>query len=203
MDAYNPLETRNIGESVIRRLLSSDASLLENIQKFTGAGIYVIYYAGDYKPYLSYKNDSTTGVFDRPIYIGKAIPAGARIGGTGSTTTPTYVLYNRLKEHLESINQATNLSSGDFYFRSLVVDDIWIPLAESILIGEYLPIWNVQIAGFGNHDPGSGRYQQRRSLWDTLHPGRPWATKCQSASQNADQILASLKLNVPETFDMD
>ncbi len=31
---------------------------------------------------------------------------------------------------------------------------------------------NKIIDGFGNHDPGKGRYNQLRSRWDKLHPGR-------------------------------
>jgi len=34
-----------------------------------------------------------------------------------------------------------------------------------------------QSDGFGNHDPGSGRYNQKRSVWDQVHPGRSWATR--------------------------
>lgn len=29
--------------------------------------------------------------------------------------------------------------------------------------------------GFGIHDPGKGRHRGKRSLWDTLHPGRKFA----------------------------
>jgi len=30
-------------------------------------------------------------------------------------------------------------------------------------------VWNVVIDGFGNHDPGAGRYNGERTRWDTLH----------------------------------
>ena len=46
-----------------------------------------------------------------------------------------------------------------------------------MLIRHFQPVWNQVIDGFGNHDPGKGRNQQRRSVWDTLHPGREWAGK--------------------------
>jgi hypothetical protein len=87
------------------------------------------------------------------------------------------VLFNRLAEHAESIMQVENLRLDDFHCRSLVVDDIWIPLGESLMIQNYQPIWNKVIPGFGNHDPGRGRKDQRRSEWDTIHRGRPWVTK--------------------------
>ncbi|MCX6359843.1 MAG: Eco29kI family restriction endonuclease [Armatimonadetes bacterium] len=113
--------------------------------------------------------------FGAPIYIGKAIPAGARKGGLGLDVDAGQVLQRRLSEHAESIRQADNLKLEDFSCRFLVVEDIWIPLAESMLIERFRPMWNVMIDGFGNHDPGRGRRRQRRSQWDELHPGRPWA----------------------------
>jgi hypothetical protein len=33
--------------------------------------------------------------------------------------------------------------------------------------------------GFGNHDLGKGRYNQQRSAWDIIHPGRKWAKNLQ------------------------
>ncbi len=39
-------------------------------------------------------------------------------------------LHKRLKEHAESVKTAENLEINDFYYRFLVVDDIWIPLGE-------------------------------------------------------------------------
>jgi hypothetical protein len=65
----------------------------------------------------------------------------------------------------------------DFQCRFLVVDDIWIPLAESMLIEIFRPAWNMVIDGFGIHAPGKGRYGQQRSVWDSLHPGRSWAER--------------------------
>lgn len=50
-----------------------------------------------------------------------------------------------------------------------------IGTVEAALIRQYHPIWNSCIDGFGNHDPGSGRYDQAKSDWDIIHPGRKWA----------------------------
>jgi hypothetical protein len=55
-------------------------------------------------------------------------------------------------------------------------------LAESLLIERYRPLWNVVVDGFGNHDPGSGRHQGKRPNWDTLHPGRAWASRLQPST---------------------
>ena len=43
-------------------------------------------------------------------------------------------------------------------------------------------------AGFGNHDPGSGRYKGLRPRWDVLHPGRAWADKCQPREETQEHI---------------
>lgn len=92
-------------------------------------------------------------------------------------------------EHVESINLARkNLRSADFSCRYLVVDDIWVPLGESLLIAKFSPVWNVLVDGFGNHDPGKGRYNGMRPKWDVLHPGRPWAEKCSVRPESAIQI---------------
>ena len=79
---------------------------------------------------------------------------------------------DRLRQHASSINEATNLRLIDFDYRSLTVDDIWIPLGENVLIEKLQPIWNRVIDGFGNKTPGKRRATQRRSSWDVLHPGR-------------------------------
>ena len=98
-------------------------------------------------------------------------------------------MYNRLAEHAESIQCTKNLDIEDFACRYLVVDDIWIPLGESLLIEMFSPIWNRLIDGFGNHDPGKGRYQQQRSPWDVLHPGRTWAEKLQPHSKSEGELI--------------
>ncbi len=115
------------------------------------------------------------GKFTKPIYVGKAVPQGARKGGFGLNTAPGNALYNRLGEHAKSIGSAQNLNADHFFCRYLISDDIWIPLGESLLIQRFQPIWNVLIDGFGNHTTGKRRASQNRSPWDTIHPGRPWA----------------------------
>jgi hypothetical protein len=78
-----------------------------------------------------------------------------------------------------------------------VVDDIWIPLGEALVIAKFSPLWNNLIDGFGNHDPGKGRYAGLRPRWDTLHPGRKWAYKCQERSETLEliqrEVMAHLK----------
>jgi hypothetical protein len=103
------------------------------------------------------------------------------------------VLYRRLHEHAASIQQAINLSLGDFTCRYLVVDDIWIPLAESLLISMFIPLWNYSCDGFGNHDPGTGHYNQQRSVWDEIHPGRPWSARLRPNPRSQTDILQTIE----------
>jgi Eco29kI restriction endonuclease len=183
---YNPLDRENLGGSVAEAMLERSAwSLSSVIEKpFKGAGIYALYYTGKFETYELMAERNREKRFEFPIYIGKAVPAGARKGT---------VLWGRLKEHAETINAAsTTLKLSDFHCRLLIVDDIWIPLAESLLISKFSPIWNKYLDGFGNHDPGKGRYNGLRPLWDVLHPGRGWADKCQARTETALQVGASV-----------
>ncbi len=185
---YNPLDTKNLGVSVAEALLSREAIQLGSIKRFKGAGIYAIYYSGDFDAYRVLAKMNKRGNFRVPIYVGKAVPPGARKGGFGFGDKSTTALYTRLSDHAESVKLATNLNIKDFYCRYLVVDDIWIPLGESLLIAKFSPLWNSLVDGFGNHDPGKGRYEGLCPRWDVLHPGREWATKCRQRSETGKQI---------------
>ena len=153
--------------------------------------MYALYYKGGFSAYrpISLKSKPEREV---PIYVGKAVPAGARKGGFGLDVAPGTVLYGRLAEHADSIRQVENLDSSDFLCRYLVVDDIWIPLGESLLIQMFSPVWNRLIDGFGNHDPGKGRHQGQKPPWDVLHPGRAWASKLRPNKRLADELVAAI-----------
>lgn len=167
---------------------------LPPLEKFNGAGLYAIYYAGDFEPYAEVSRDEC----EWPIYVGKATPPGARKGLVGLNAPPGRKLYGRLREHARSIEAGKNLGIDDFLCRFLVVDDIWIPLAERLLIGHYRPLWNGVVSGFGNHGPGgrpgggSSRGDQMKSEWDVLHPGRAWA-KGRKAVTTRARVLRSIR----------
>jgi hypothetical protein len=197
---YNPLDKRNLGVSVADALLERPLLPLPPADAFGGAGIYAIYYVGKFKAYQPIAERTRDNKFAVPIYVGKAVPAGARKGGFGLDIAPGQVLYNRLREHAESIEQAKNLNLADFSCRYLVVDDIWIPLGEAMMISKFVPVWNRVIDGFGNHDPGKGRYQQQRSPWDVLHPGRGWAAKCAECNRTEKDLLEALRLHLENAF---
>ena len=193
---YNPLGKRNLGATVAEALLGRKPRGLKELKSFSGAGIYAIYYTGKFPAYqkLAEQNQGDSPV--APIYVGKAIPAGGRKGASSFTGTTTRALFGRLKEHAESIGATENLQVDDFLCRYLVVDDIWIPLGESLLIAKFAPVWNTLIDGFGNHDPGKGRYNGMRPKWDVLHEGRAWAERCQPRGETAPQIEREIKAHL-------
>jgi hypothetical protein len=202
---FNPLHKRHLGESVGQALLRRPLIAMGALTSFSGAGVYAIYYQGGFPAYEALASRNRQQGCVAPIYVGKAVPKGARKGGD-LEAAPGKVLFNRLMQHRRSIEEAVNLDPADFQCRFLVVDDIWIPLGESLLIAKFSPLWNLLIDGFGNHDPGSGRHAGVRPRWDVLHPGRSWAEKCQPREESAEQIAADARQYLrdhPPTDDAD
>ena len=89
------------------------------------------------------------------------------------TDTEKTNLHKRLSEHAQNIRLAE-----DFRCRFVILSgpeaDLIGPV-EAELIRRHRPLWNHVVSGFGIHHPGSGRYDQARSEWDVLHPGRGFA----------------------------
>lgn len=96
--------------------------------------------------------------------------------------------------HAESVIGVSNLRIADFTCRFLVVQDLWIPLAESLLISHFSPIWNRMVDGFGTRDPGTGRYSGYCPRWDVLHPGRAWAARCRPRPETAADITREVSV---------
>ncbi|WP_080427148.1 Eco29kI family restriction endonuclease [Burkholderia ubonensis] len=184
---FNPLDKRNLGASVADTLLAREIFPLSDIPEFGGSGIYAIYYTGNFPAYKQIADLNREGKFLLPIHVGKALPTGVRSGANSETVTGK-VLHKRLKEHAESIKAVENLDIADFYCRFLVVDEIWIPLGESLIASRFTPVWNSLIDGFGNHNPGKGRQAGMRPRWDVLHPGRAWAMNLAERPETATQI---------------
>lgn len=185
---YNPLDKLNLGRSVAEALLLTPVTPLSQTNALVGAGVYAIYYTGDFPDYSSVAARNRNGTFGQPIYVGKAVPKGARKGGLTFDASTGQALRSRLRKHAISVSEAKNLDLADFHFRSIVVDDIWIPLGENMMIEQFQPIWNRVIDGFGNNDPGLRRATQYRSPWDILHPGRLFAEKLAVGTTTAREI---------------
>ncbi len=188
---FNPLDKLNLGRAVRDALLKRPEVPLPP-ERFKGAGVYALYYLGAFEPYQRLATANRDGKSSLPIYVGEAVPPGSRKGGYGLGADPGDVLWRRLKEHTRSIEEAENLRVEDFRCQYLVVDDIWIPLGESLLIETFNPLWNRLLDGFGNHDPGKGRYNQMRSAWDVVHPGRAWAERCAVNPRTADDYIRAV-----------
>ena len=172
---------QRIIDEAVEFLCASPVHTLPPITSFEDAGVYALYYQGAFGAYaeLAKKNSK---VFNQPIYVGKAVPSGWRTSRNAKPGENS--LYSRLRQHARSISQAQNLAVEDFACRFMILEseetDL-ISTVEAELIRRFKPLWNSVIDGFGNHDPGSGRYNQRISEWDALHPGRPWAKKLKGA----------------------
>jgi Eco29kI restriction endonuclease len=190
---YNPLDKTNLGRSVAEALLMRPIAPLNETAELIGAGVYAIYYTGEFEPYRPVAEKNRNNGFGQPIYVGKAVPKGARKGGLAFDASKGRALRDRLRQHAASIDQANNLALADFHFRSLIVDDIWIPLGENMMIEQFKPIWNLVIDGFGNKDPGTRRATQYRSPWDVLHPGRQFAEKLADGGATTQALITRLQ----------
>ncbi len=185
-EPYNPLDKQHLAESVGGALLAQPVHPLAP-ERFGGAGLYAIYYAGPFPAYSRLSNANANGQYAWPIYVGRALPEGTRTASADGTST--HKLSGRLNEHQRSIEAVDNLDISDFACRYLVVDPLWIPLGESLLLGRFRPAWNVRVDGFGIHAPGGGRGLQRKSSWDTLHPGRPYAASLPANDRTQSEII--------------
>lgn len=186
---FDPLAYENLGASIARALEERPIENLVELERFDGAGIYALYYAGSHPAYvpLAQRNSVTPGSW--AIYIGKAEAENARKGDPDQVHREVGTkLYSRIQNHLKSIRAAENLDESDFHVRALSIAPTWVSLAEVVAIRLHRPVWNVLIDGLGNHDPGSGRYRGKRPRWDTLHPGRAWAQKLQPRDESPAAI---------------
>ena len=165
-------------------------------ESFHGTGVYAIYYTGKNPAYKKYAELNRLS-YSYPIYVGKAVPKGWRQARVSdSQPSQSKGLFNHLREHSRSIGIAQGLELQDFMCRFVIFEgassDI-ISTIEAALIKLNMPLWNTAIDGFGNHDPGRGRYEQAKSDWDEIHPGRVWADKCTGAHAEESVILSRIE----------
>jgi len=167
---FDPSNPQLVGQLIGRTLIEQPHHPLDKLPKFYGSGVYAIYYRG---PFDAYKPIKTMKM---PIYVGKADPPTPD-AKTVMDQGPK--LCTRLGEHAKSIRAAiSTLRIEDFVCRYLVVRSGWQTSAEDYLIHRFQPIWNQDICyGFGKHGDDPKTRANTRSPWDTLHPGRSWATR--------------------------
>lgn len=71
-----------------------------------------------------------------------------------------------------------------------------ISTIEASLIKINTPLWNSSLDGFGNHDPGSGRYEQAKSDWDVIHSGRIWAERLNGKHKEKEHLIERITLHL-------
>ncbi|HUU13207.1 MAG TPA: Eco29kI family restriction endonuclease, partial [Terriglobia bacterium] len=124
---------------MVAALLKQPVKPLGSLAPFEGAGVYAIYYRGEFEPYRPVSTENRRK-WKRPIYVGKAAGKGTRKGGFVTERSPGRAMFERLKQHSQSIREARNLDLEHFECRYLVTEEVFIPLCESLLIDRYKPI---------------------------------------------------------------
>lgn len=183
---FSPSNPAHVGRFIALTLIAQHRVSFSDMAKFYGSGVYAIYYSGNFK---AYKQISGT---ESPIYVGKADPVDDKAVSAVQQGTK---LWNRLDEHKRSILKASNLDLGDFECRFLVVESGWQKAAEEYLIKLFQPVWNSEVRlvyGVGKHGDSAKTRVNRRSPWDTLHPGRKWAADTIADQKSVADIEAKL-----------
>lgn len=193
IDPYNPLDLEALGDSLLRELERRPIQPLAELKPFVGAGIYALYYVGSSDPYAPLGQCNRHGGCRVPIYVGRSKDSGARRGLDPFEPVTARLLFDRVREHRRSVEQANNLTADDFVARTLVVMPIWIPLAEAMAMRRYRPLWNSQLQGFGIHAPGGGRAGQAQSEWDVLHSGRKFASDLPASARSLEELLERMR----------
>ncbi len=185
---FDPSNPKIVGRFTALALVGQTRHPLAEVGRFYGSGVYAIYYRGEFELYRPLSGTET------PIYVGKAAPAEE------AARTPREQgerLAARLNEHRKNIAKASGtLDIADFDCRFLVVQSGWERSAEDYLISLFRPIWNNEVNilyGLGKHGDSPETRANKRSPWDTLHPGRAWATATIEDARDPAQIAADLR----------
>ena len=186
---FDPAHPAQVGCYVALALLAQPRLPLSPIKRFYGSGIYALYYTGrlpEYKPLSG---------MDQPIYVGKADPIDTK---AATPKAQGMGLHRRLIEHGKSISAANeSMVTSEFECRFLVVQSGWQTAAEDYLVDLFKPIWNneiKQVFGIGKHGDSAVTRGNKRSPWDTMHPGRKWAGHEKLENQKSKaEISANLK----------
>ena len=108
MTAFDPLSYENLGISISRALDDQPVVPLKDVERFNGAGVYALYYSGDFPSYqeLSKANRKKAGSW--AIYIGKAEAESHRKGDPDQQSVlDGPKLFNRIQNHKKSIESVS------------------------------------------------------------------------------------------------
>lgn len=109
-------------KDAVRFFNGTPALALPPPEKFSGTGIYAIYYTGSHPLYQSYQSLNRLS-YSFPIYVGKAVPKGWRQSRTSDTESrQANELYGRLREHRRSIASVKGLDAEDFTCRFVIFE---------------------------------------------------------------------------------
>lgn len=189
---FDPTNPAIAGRLVAVALVAQQRDSLREIKKFYGSGVYAIYYTGKHPAYKLISKS------EHPIYVGKADPAD---GHAKSPVEQGIKLHARLQEHAKSIRNSSNLDLEDFECRFLVVATGWQKSAEDYLIRVFRPVWNSEVKicyGIGKHGDDALTRKNKRSPWDTMHPGRQWASKTEMDQNTVDNITKKIQAHFRE-----
>ncbi|NPC47320.1 Eco29kI family restriction endonuclease [Corallococcus sp. AB032C] len=176
---FDPALPSTAGRLVALALLAQPRYPLADVARAYGSGVYAIYYTGSHPAYLAISRTET------PIYVGKADPQSSEADTPREQGTR---LSDRLRDHRKSIRTVEKyaetkslpnpLRISDFEYRRLVVASNAQMAAERYLITIFKPAWNDELKicwGISKHGDSAKTRANRRSPWDTMHPGRLWA----------------------------
>lgn len=189
---YHSEEFVELVKDAVRFFNGTPVHKIPLTEKFFGTGVYALYYTGKNEIYAPYAQANRLE-YKYPIYVGKAVPKGWRQSRTShDTKKPFTELFSRISEHSRNIEKVDGLDLRDFSCRFVIFEaegSDMIGTIEAALIKLNQPLWNSVLDGFGNHSPGKGRFNQAKSAWDVIHPGREWADKCLGIPHSEDDIL--------------
>ena len=165
-------------------------------ERFTGSGIYALYYTGS-NPHYARLAELNRLSYAVPIYVGKAVPRGWRQARVSDNLlTQSNELQNRIREHTQNIVIGDGLDLADFSCRFVIFEaegSDMISTVEATLIKLFRPLWNSALDGFGNHTPGAGRFDQAKSDWDVMHSGRGFADMCRGTPKDLATVLKNIE----------
>jgi len=160
---------------------------------FFGSGIYALYYIGN--SFAAYNPISKT---ETPIYVGKADPKDSY---SETTVEQGAALFKRLKEHCRSISGTDTLSLEDFEYRCATVQSGLQATVEGFMIKVFRPLWNKEVKvafGIGKHGDAAETRVNKRSPWDTIHPGRDWADATAEDQVAQADVLSNIQKHLTD-----
>lgn len=195
LSVFDPGDPMTSARMIALTMVAQPRHPLAAIRPFYGAGVYALYYCGPFEPY-----EGLSGK-EQPIYVGKADPVSAGRHATDAVKQGV-ALYKRLSEHAKSIGAASStLDVADFECRFLIVQSGFQQAAEARLINFFHPIWNSEekiCHGIGKHGDASKTRANKRSPWDTLHPGRAWAKDSAQDQKPRAKIIEDIKAHLEQ-----